>query len=118
MSTNIGQRSIRMIIAMANIFGFWIWAKDMSQAYLQSARRLTRNVYVKPKEGFKLKSSKFSKLFKPLFGLPDSRDRWHITMENHVINNLRIHPLTGNLAYFSKCVLVELSGRWIHMLTI
>lgn len=55
-STNIRQHTIRMINAMAAIDDFNLWSKDVSQAYIQSRSDLRRDVYIRPKQGFNLKS--------------------------------------------------------------
>lgn len=55
-----------------------------------------------------MKSNQLLKLLKPLFGLSDSGDYWHVTMKKHLVNDLKMHPLTRDLAYFIKCVYVKL----------
>lgn len=93
-STNIRQRSIRILIAIAAIFGFRIRTQNISQVYLQSASKLTRDVYIKPKDGFELGCDKLLKLLEILYGLSDSGDYYHITTSNHLIDDLKMHPLT------------------------
>lgn len=56
------------------LFGFRLWSQNMSQLSLQSASYLTREVYVKPRYGIKLKSDQLLRLVKPLYDLIDSGD--------------------------------------------
>lgn len=41
-------------------------------------------------------------LFKPLYEVIDSDDYYHITMTNHLKNNLKIVPFPGDLACFIR----------------
>lgn len=108
--TNIRHRSIKMLVAIAAIFGFRLWTKDISQAYLQIASKLTREVFVKPNSGFELRSDQLLRLLNPLYGLSDSGDYWHVTMKKHLTNDLKMHLLTEDLANFVKCVHGTLSS--------
>ena len=47
-STTLHQRSIRIIVSLAGMFGFDVWAHDITQAYLQSESPLLRKVYLRP----------------------------------------------------------------------
>lgn len=45
---HIRQNSVRLIVTNAETNGFKLWAKDVSQAYIQADEQVRRNVYVNP----------------------------------------------------------------------
>ena len=109
-STNLRQGSISVLVAIAAVFGFRLWSQDVSQAYLQSAYKLMREVFVKPTKQFRLPPGRLLRLLKPLYGLSDSGDYWHSTFSNHLINDLRMTKTAGDLSLFIKVVDGKLRG--------
>jgi hypothetical protein len=92
-SPSLRQGSIKLLVALAAIFGFRIWSLDVSQAYLQSAETLMRDVYLDPKHDrdvFHLSSEQCLKLLRPLYGLADSGDYWHSTFLKHTKSDLKM----------------------------
>ncbi len=73
-STTVRQISVRLLVAMAAIMGFDIWTEDISQAFLQSASELLRDVYLKPNRQLKVPAGYVLKLLRPFYGLADSGD--------------------------------------------
>lgn len=73
-STTLQEGSIRTLISIAVILGMRLWTKDVSQVYLQYARQLIRNIYVRPTREFRLNSDQLLRLLKPLYGLSESGD--------------------------------------------
>ena len=51
-----------------------MFSTDVTQAYLQSAEKLMRDVYVKPSKEFELQPDQVLKLFKPPYGLAEIGD--------------------------------------------
>jgi hypothetical protein len=90
--------SARLLVGLAAVFGFCPFSVDVTQAYLQSAFRLMRDVYVTPTEEFELRPDQVLKLLKPLYGLSDSRDYWGATMRRHFDEDLVLTGLTGDAA--------------------
>ena len=109
-SPNLKQSSIRLLLAQAATFGFQIWSQDVRQAYLQSAERLMREIYVRPTKEFKLSHDQLLRLLKPLYGLADSGDYWHITFSSHLRRDLQMIPTLNDLSLFFKTVKGELAG--------
>lgn len=103
-SSNIRKRSIRLLIGLVVVFEFRAWTQDVSQTYVQSSSKLMREVYVRPKAGFSLKTHELLSLLKPLYGLIDSKDYWHATITTHLKNVFNTTPLTGDLACFSHII--------------
>ena len=109
-ATTLRQSSTRVITALAAIMGFRIWSHDISQAYLQSAGTLLREVYLKPSKEFELSANQLLKLLKPLYGLADSGDYWNFTFANHIKNDLHMSNTAGDLSLFFKFANGKLSG--------
>lgn len=104
------QSSIRMVIALAAVFEFPIWSHDVSQAYLQSADELMRDVYIKPSQEFELGPYHLLKLLKPLYGLSDSGDYWHVTFAKHIQQDLGMVKMIGDMSAFYKHIRGRLAG--------
>lgn len=109
-STNLRHAAIRVIIALAATFGFRVWSQDVLQTYLQSTEQLRRDVYVCATKEFGLESSQLFKLLKPLYGLADSGDYWHVTFADHLRQQLGMTPATGDHSLFFKTFKRKLIG--------
>jgi Reverse transcriptase (RNA-dependent DNA polymerase) len=77
------QQSKKLLIGLAAIFGSRIIAIDVTQAYLQSAEPLMRDVYIKPSAELKLNASQVLNLLRLLYGLADLVDFWGSALLNH-----------------------------------
>lgn len=109
-SSNLKQSSIRILLSIAALFGFHIWSQDVSQAYLQSAERLMRDIYVKPSKEFRLPKDTLLKLLKPLYGLSDSGDYWYSTFTRHLKDDLHMTPTFSDPALFFKVIHGQVTG--------
>jgi hypothetical protein len=49
-STTLKHQSVRLILAFAFVFGFDLWYSGVNQAYLQSAEKLQRDIFVRLEE--------------------------------------------------------------------
>ena len=109
-ASTLKQSSTRLIASIASTFSFRIFSHDISQAYLQSMDKLTRDVYIKPPKELKLEGDEVLKLLKPLYGLSDSGDYWKKTFHLHMRDDLHMHTLTGDPCFFYYKSEGKLSG--------
>lgn len=109
-STNLRQSYFRVLVAIAAVSRFRSWSQDLSQAYLQSADKLMREVYVKRTKEFRLPPGRLLKLLNPLHGLSDSGDYWHSTFSEHLINDLHMMKTAEGSSFFFRIVDGKLRG--------
>lgn len=109
-SPTVRQHTVKLLIAIAAIHGFSLWTPDVTQAYLQSAERLSRKVYLRAPYEFNLTSDELLKLLKPLYGLSGSGDYWHHTFKGHLRRDLSMTQATGDLSLWFKSVEQALNG--------
>lgn len=102
--TTVRQISTRMLSAIAAVFRLRLWGHDITQAYLQSARKLMRDVYLKPSMELELSSEQLLKLLEPLYGLADSGDYWNETMAQHLENDWDMKRTAGDVSPFLRKV--------------
>eukprot|EP00171_Calliarthron_tuberculosum_P022791 IDg22791t1 len=109
-STTVQQSSTRLIVSLAAMFGFRLWSQDISQAYLQSASKLLRDVYLRPGQEFDIPAGHILKLLRPLYGLADSGDYWNVTFSNHLLSDLEMKRAASDLSLFFKTAGYQLRG--------
>lgn len=116
-STTVRQSSTRVLTALAAVFGLRVWSHGITQAYLQSASKLMRDVYLKPSKEFELSSDQLVKLLKPLYGLADSGGYWNVTMAKHREDDLGLKHTAGDMSLFLRKFvagfLVSLVRMWM-----
>lgn len=90
-----------MLLILSQAFGFDVWTSDVTQAYLKSSKPLSRDSFIKnPIEEFELDASQCLKLIKPLYGLCESGDLWHKTIDHHYRVDLGMTPLASYPALY------------------
>ncbi len=71
------------------------------QAYLQSAEPLSREIFItEPVPEFELRPDQCLKLLKPLYGLCDSGELWHKTLDEHHRRELGMSPFRSDPALY------------------
>lgn len=110
------EQSIQILIALLSILGYITLSHDILQAYLHSASWLTLIVYVKHKHLCKVKLNELLKPLKPLCELSDSEDYLQARMTTDLNQNLRMTPMTEDLAFFVKLDhgrLLSMNGSYV-----
>ena len=97
-------------MALAAIMGFDVWTEDISQAYLQSASELLREVYLRPNRRLKIPAGYLLKLLQLLYGLADSGDYWHATFAKHLKDKLKMKPVANDMSLFFRRARAKISG--------
>ena len=100
-AATLQPQSIRLLLALAAIHGFDIWSADVRQTYLQSAEPLSRELFItKPVPEFEVQPGQCLKLLKHLYGLCDSRDLWHKSLDEHHRHDLGMTPFRSDPALY------------------
>ena len=107
---NVRPHSVRLLIGLASVLGYRLFSTDVTQAYLQSADKLMRDVYLKPLKEFELAPDKMIKLLKALYCLADSGDYWGKTLSEHLRKDIGMKSTLGDEALLSKRVDKKLTG--------
>lgn len=81
------------------INGFIIWSEDIYQDFVQSDD-LKQDVCLIPPKEFRTGTYQVLKLVKPLYGLADSRDHWHMTLRAFICEVLEIINATIDIALY------------------
>lgn len=76
------RSSVRLIIALSQAYGFPLWSRDVSQAFVQSEDNLKRNLYIRVPKGQRVLEilgappGSLLQALKPLYGLAESPSYW------------------------------------------
>jgi hypothetical protein len=87
-ASTLTMTSVRLILAIAAIFGWNAWTTVVQQAYLQSASLLKNDVFLKT-NAIELGPNEFLQFSVPIYGLSESTDYWGQTLTNHHLYHLR-----------------------------
>jgi len=102
------KSSVRLLLSLAATYGFKIWSRDISQAFIQSDEPLRRTVYVKPPKGENVldqigaPKGSMLKAIKPQYGLPESPGYWWKTFKRWHENDLGMKPTALDPCFFYK----------------
>lgn len=100
------QRSTRVLVSTAAVLDFRIFGHDITQAYLQSQDRFSRQLYLRPRPRdrplFDLAEDELLRIELPLYGVCDAGDYWHATFTEYIETDLNMTSLTSDQACFFK----------------
>lgn len=99
-----------MLTSIAAIHVFRLCVQDVTQAYLQFAKKLLHNVYLRSPEELNLTYDELLELLRPLYGWSDSGDFWHHTCKGHLQSYISMPQATEDLPHWFRCVENGLSG--------
>lgn len=101
-SPTIQRASQRLILCIAPM---WpdrsICVRDISQAYVNAATQLNREIFVWAPEGSGM-DGKVLKVLRPLYGIPESGNHWFGTYHRHHTDKLHLREST-----FDPCLLTS-----------
>lgn len=90
----------------------------MREAYLQSSELFDREIFLeKPLPEFKLRTNACLQLMKLSYGLCESEDLWHTTLDRHHRKDLGMTPLRSYKASYTTCnigILQGISGGYVY----
>lgn len=100
------QRSTRLLVSTAANASLRLFSHDITQAYLQSGEKFSRQLYLRPRPSdmhlFDLEPDELLRIELPLYGVCDAGDYWDATFRAHIDEDLKMTPLTSDPALFFK----------------
>ena len=79
----ITRKSLRLLVALCEMFGFAMYTRDIVKAFIQSKTVLRRPVFVRAPQEMNLAKRAVLKVIKPLYGMPESPIHWFRTFLQH-----------------------------------
>lgn len=91
-----GQHTIKRIVVKATIFGFSLFARDVSKAYIQSAEELNRDIVIDWTKYVEIGPEEL--VLNPLYDLAEICDYWERTFRNHLEKELGMQTCMHTVA--------------------
>lgn len=99
----VRPESIRVLVAIATIFGMRLSIFDWLQSYTQSGSNLLRDVFISPSE-LHLTPQQLVQILLPVYGLTESGEYWGDTLSNHLREHCSFKQSTTDLAFWLKSI--------------
>ena len=119
-SHTIQASSARLLIALASIYGLYVWFLDVNLEYLQSTDPLNRRIFLKnPVSEFEMEPLECFELLKTLYGLSDPGDLWHKILHKHLTNDLSLVWTKADPSFyfsFRNSQLAGINGTYVDNL--
>lgn len=87
------------------------YARDITQAYIQSSSNLERAIYMLPPPELRLSPGDVLKVVKPLYGILESGLHWYLTYLTHHIDTFSIKLARADPCVLYRCREGSLDGR-------
>lgn len=75
----VKRMSLRLLASLSTSYGYELYTRDVTKAFVMSKTLLRRPVFMKPPSEMKLQKGKVVKVIKPLYGMPESPMHWYNT---------------------------------------
>jgi hypothetical protein len=114
-ASRLSHTIIRMLLAVASNLDLNVWCEDVKQAYLQSAQRLRRKIFIKP-DILQLGKNEFLQLLLPLYLLTEAGDYWTHTLFDHCVGQVQFTQSATDPSFFFRHfgkALVGLSANYV-----
>ena len=110
-TATLQPQSVRLLLAIAAIFGFDIWTADIRQAYLQASEPIGGHIFIKrATPEFELSPDQCLQVLQPLYGLCDAGDLWHTTLDKHRREEMRMEQFKTDCALYYQQGQKKLEG--------
>lgn len=109
-SANVRSHSVRILVGLAAVFGFWLIWTDATQVYLQTVDTILRGVYINPSKEFELSPNHLLDFLKSLYSLADDVDCWGGTFLEHLQRKFGMQSTFGGETLFFKKTREQLDG--------
>lgn len=87
-SQTLQPQSIRLILALASIYGFDVWTSDIMKAYLQSAISLPRDLFLSSSvPALELSTDQCMQILQTIYGLYEAVYLWFQNQQPHNIQD-------------------------------
>jgi Reverse transcriptase (RNA-dependent DNA polymerase) len=78
-----------------------VYSLDVTQAFLQSAERLQREIIIRP-DVLELRKDDILQVLRSLYGLSESGDYWAENLRNHMLNKLQLKQSAADMSLFFR----------------
>lgn len=106
--------SIHMILSVTAIKSLRVFSHDVNQAYVQSKDKVSRRIFILPKQEYLdilcITDNEFLELLRPIYGVCNAGDYWGVTVHYHVEKGLDMSPTTGDPGLYLKLSDGKLEG--------
>ena len=109
-STTVKPSYVRVLVALAAIFGLKLWSKTLTLSCIQGAERILRQVYVKQKPEFQLSTNELLQILRPMYCFSDSGEYWHSTFLKFLKIDLKMGRVAGDLSFFPNLMHGKIEG--------